>query len=211
MKILTKLLYAAKKGVLTTAIISSVLASCNFDPKTDESIKGAIEKSQYEIVDSTQLSQTKDENTATYEDTLNKIKSIKAISPKQDTLQNKVIEYIMNDNMIDYLKNTLLPNYEDNQPGEGPDEPVKEELIKRIKETNKLKKEIISLTSPEYFNIVDQISKKLITQYHIEDLKIPSDIISIITPSAFLKLGFNKIDFIKNWDKLVPDKLEGWY
>ena len=63
-EILSKMLYAAKKGILTTAIISSVLASCNFDSKTNESIKDAIEKSNYEVVDSSEVSQIKDETAA---------------------------------------------------------------------------------------------------------------------------------------------------
>jgi len=196
------LLYAAKKGVLTTAIISSVLASCNFNSKTDEAIKSAIEKSPYEVVDSTQLSQTKD--TVSYEDVLNKIKSIKAISPKQDSLQRKVIDYMMNNATLDFIKD-VLSNYED-IPGQYD---AYDDIMEGYKEKkitiNKLKKEIISLSSPEYFNTVNQISKKIngkIYYYHLRDI---NDVLSVVTPEVLLKLGFEKDNFVKMWDELIKD------
>jgi len=197
-----KVKLAAKKGVLTTAIISSVLASCNFNSKTDEAIKSAIEKSPYEVVDSTQLSQTKD--TVSYEDVLNKIKSIKAISPKQDSLQRKVIDYMMNNATLDFIKD-VLSNYED-IPGQYD---AYDDIMEGYKEKkitiNKLKKEIISLSSPEYFNTVNQISKKIngkIYYYHLRDI---NDVLSVVTPEVLLKLGFEKDNFVKMWDELIKD------
>jgi len=197
-----KVKLAAKKGVLTTAIISSVLASCNFNSKTDEAIKSAIEKSPYEVVDSTQLSQTKD--TVSYEDALNKIKSIKAISPKQDSLQRKVIDYMMNNATLDFIKD-VLSNYED-IPGQYD---AYDDIMEGYKEKkitiNKLKKEIISLSSPEYFNTVNQISKKIngkIYYYHLRDI---NDVLSVVTPEVLLKLGFEKDNFVKMWDELIKD------
>jgi len=199
-----KVKLAAKKGILTTAIISSVLASCNFNSKTDEAIKSAIEKSPYEVVDSTQLSQTKD--TVSYEDALNKIKSIKAISPKQDSLQRKVIEYMMNDATLNYMEKAVLPNYSD-IPGQYD---VYEEVTEAYKDKkilrNKLKKEIISLSSPEYFNTVNQISKKLINgKIYYYDLRNINDVLSVVTPEILSKLGFEKDNFVEMWDELIQN------
>lgn len=197
-----KVKLAAKKGVLTTAIISSVLASCNFNSKTDEAIKSAIEKSPYEVVDSTQLSQTKD--TVSYEDVLNKIKSIKAISPKQDSLQRKVIDYMMNNATLDFIKD-VLSNYEDLPGQNDPYDDIMGGYKKKKITINKLKKEIISLSSPEYFNTVNQISKKIngkIYYYHLRDI---NDVLSVVTPEVLLKLGFEKDNFVKMWDELIKD------
>jgi len=198
-----KVKLAAKKGVLTTAIISSVLASCNFNSKTDEAIKSEIEKSPYEVVDSTQLSQTKD--TVSYEDALNKIKSIKAISPKQDSLQRKVIDYMMNNATLDFIKDVLSTNYEDLPGQNDPYDDIMGGYEDKIIIINKLKKEIISLSSPEYLNTVNQISKKINCKIYYYRLRDINNVLSIVTPEVLLKLGFEKDNFIKMWDELIED------
>jgi enoyl reductase-like protein len=54
-EILAKLIAVAKKGLLTATVLSTVLASCNFGPSVDETIKNRVE--QYKVIDSMELAQ----------------------------------------------------------------------------------------------------------------------------------------------------------
>jgi len=69
-EILAKLIAVAKKGLLTATIISTVLASCNFGPSTEETIQNRLD--QYKTIDSMELIQKEKD-----EAFKNKIDSIK--------------------------------------------------------------------------------------------------------------------------------------
>jgi hypothetical protein len=56
-EILAKLIAVAKKGLLTATVLSTVLASCNFGPSVDETIKNRVE--QHKIINSMELDQWK--------------------------------------------------------------------------------------------------------------------------------------------------------
>lgn len=105
-EILAKLIATAKKGLLTAAIISSVLASCSFPDTTNEYIKDRLDR--YETVDSTKVAQIKDENTADYQQALNDIESQKTSTSTEDILSKLTSEEgfeKVKDNRVNYMSN----------------------------------------------------------------------------------------------------------
>lgn len=105
-EILAKLIATAKKGLLTAAIVSSVLASCSFPDTTNEHIKDQLDK--YETVDSTKVAQIKDEDTADYQQALNDIESQKTNTSTEDILSKLASEEgfeKIKDNRVTYLSN----------------------------------------------------------------------------------------------------------
>ena len=210
-EILSKMLYAAKKGILTTAIISSVLASCNFDSKTNESIKDAIEKSNYEVVDSSEVSQIKDENTAEFNTAIEKIDSLSIATQSkyfknpavEDKVRKEFMEYLLTEYKIEYYKVTL-----EYWPG-GEDSTVfKQELKQLIKILNKHKNNIINLTDKKYFENVSEISKKLSVdefggKYRwMQSRNSPFESIKKLS-SNWSKLGFNEEKFKSEFEKFI--------
>jgi len=92
-EILAKLMAVAKKGLLTASIISTVLASCNFGPSTEETIQNRLD--QYKTIDSMQLVQ-KEKDEAFKKDIDSLKQDLKAIEyqvgqqPQQESQLNEV-------------------------------------------------------------------------------------------------------------------------
>jgi len=105
-EILNKLVSAAKKGLLTVAILSSVLTSCNFDTYTEDNIKDELEKIEWnqKQVDSTELSKFKEENTAAYEQALSDIEATKdtIITKIKSALEPEGFQYDLSKNLFTY-------------------------------------------------------------------------------------------------------------
>jgi hypothetical protein len=75
-EILAKLITVAKKGLLTATVLSTVLASCNFGPSIDQTIKNRVE--QHKVISSMELDQWKRDEA--FKDKMNSLKQdLKAV------------------------------------------------------------------------------------------------------------------------------------
>jgi hypothetical protein len=172
-EILNKLMSIGKKGLLTAAIISSVLSSCNFGPSTDEVIQDALGKAEYGIVDSSDLVVMRDEQTTKWEKALEDLKKdptswsyqkakdeeeklekagaaitrIKYFpeSAKADTISTLIVKYLLNKETA----NAYYRAYESKFAKEYEDQ------------ADNIKNEIIKLTDEDYFKEVDTLTKLL--------------------------------------------------
>jgi len=104
-EILNKLISIGKKGLLTAAILSSVLTSCNFDSNVENNIKSELQKSAYgQMIDSTELSKFKEENTAEYEQVLSDVTAQKdtIITKIKSALESEGFQYDLSLNAFVY-------------------------------------------------------------------------------------------------------------